>query len=107
MELTKEQLVELSDIFHNHFNCYASGDDEIVPATTFSAAVKVIEDFLTKRPLDWQPGAPALSGRYFLITEQIPFPHDYSYDPDDSEWDTDEVLFHFGPIPPAPKIDRT
>lgn len=99
MELTKEQWTELNHIYYNICSSYS--------CAKFPEVVKVVEDFLTKRPLDWQPGAPALSGRYFLITEQIPLPHDYPYDPDDAEWDTDEVLFHFGPIPPAPKIDRT
>ena len=109
MTLTKEQWIELSNLFYKHFDCHAEDDGpEWKLATTFPAIVKVVEDFLSKRPLDWQPGAPSEAGRYFLITKMVPFPHDYyPYDPDDAEWDTDEVLFHFGPIPPAPKIDRT
>lgn len=111
MTLTKEQWIELSNLFHKHFDFMATTDTDINAfgnAASFPAIVKIVEDFLTKRPLDWQPGAPSLSGRYFLITKMVPFPHDYyPYDPDDAEWDTDEVLFHFGPIPPAPKIDRT
>lgn len=106
MTLTKEQWIELSNIFHNRFDVVDSLKEQ--PAVSFSALVDIIEEFLTKRPLDWQPGAPSSAGRYFLITEQVPFPHDYyPYDPDDAEWDTDKVLFHFGPIPPAPKINRT
>ena len=108
MTLTKEQWIELSDIFHKSYDVWAIDDDGLGPYVHFPSLVKIVEDFLSKRPLDWQPGAPSTAGRYFLITKVVPFPHDYyPYDPDDAEWDTDEVLFHFGPIPPAPKIDRT
>lgn len=56
--------------------------------------------------LEWKKGAPEEAGPYLIVTTKCQWPTPIDYDPGHPYWDTDEVLFHIGPIPPVPQNDE-
>ena len=52
--------------------------------------------------IDWIPGPPDQSGDYLISSKHWPHPSWEAYEPDSVRWDSDEVLFHVGPIPKTP-----
>lgn len=70
--MTKENYIELSTLFHNHFDAYA-GEDLHTPVVTFGAMVKIIELFMSYlfvSQVDWKDypeHQPQMSGYYMAI----------------------------------------
>ena len=52
--------------------------------------------------IDWIPGPPDLSGYYLISSKHSPDPSWEAYEPDSVRWDSDEVMFHVGPIQKTP-----
>ena len=57
--------------------------------------------------LEWKKGAPEKAGAYLIVTKKFRWPtYMDEYDPDHPLWGRDKLLWHIGPIPPAPKSDE-
>ena len=113
MKLTKEQYIQLSNIFHNLYDGWTFDQSNTEPAATFSTVVDIVEQFLSCQVfpnnstpvasgIQWKKGPPPASGQYIVLTRNCNYAAIYHYEPDDPEWDHDEVLWHIGPIPKEP-----
>jgi hypothetical protein len=110
MKLSKEQHILLSNIFHHRYDGWVATDKgrQEEPVVTFSTCEAVVEEFLSRiepaapAQIDWIPGPPDQSGDYLISSKHWPHPSWEAYEPDSVRWDSDEVLFHVGPIPKTP-----
>jgi hypothetical protein len=105
MKLSHSQYKLLSHVFHHLADAWVDDD---VPVATFSTCVAVVEEFLSRlepaapAQIDWKAGPPDQSGYYLISSKHSPDPSWEAYEPDSVRWDSDEVLFHVGPIPKTP-----
>lgn len=70
-------------------------------------AIAALREQPAPQAIEWKPGPPDKKGTYHIITRIGRIFDIYDqYDPADEYWNIDEVLFHIGPIPKPPDLNK-